>query len=184
MKLGLPVQWRIGGVLLLVGGALSVIGAAIFAFGPEQFGSFVTVAAVFLEGAGLITVSFAFGAERVPVWARRLLFACGILLLIGLVVTLASGIDRLVLATVSAILFVVLAAALLIASIAIFRGVHAGRPVRWALLPAALFEAADAILVLTGHGAQWWTLAGIGALYVLAGVVFSSYRVHPVIAAA
>jgi hypothetical protein len=184
MKLGLPIQWRIGGVLLVVGGALSVIGAAIFEFGPQNVGSLLTVAAAFLEGAGLLTVSFAFGSERVQPWARRLLFACGVIILIEFVFALASGVAAVVLGEISAVLFVLLAPALLIAAIAIYRGVPSGRAVRWALLPVALYEAADVVLVITGHGGEWWTLAGLGALYVLAGAVFVAYRVRPVASAA
>jgi hypothetical protein len=173
MKLGLPIQWRLGGILLVVGGALSLVGAVIFNFGPQESGSLITIVGPFFEGVGLVVVSFALAAESVPRWARILLLVTGVGVIINFVVTASAAFGASIPLSVALILLVVLSAALLISAIAIYRGVPAGRPVRWALLPAAIFQAADFALYLSGYGGEWWTLAILGAMYILAGVVFA-----------
>jgi glucose dehydrogenase len=77
------------------------------------------------------------------------------------------------------LLFIVLGIALLVGAIGLFRSSPAGNPAKWALLPAALFQTADLVLLFSRHGGEWWTLACLGALYVLAGVILATYSGRP-----
>lgn len=172
MKLGLPIQWRIGGALLGGGGLTSLVGSIVFQFGPTALGTVLTFAAILFEGAGVLTISFGFGSRILATWARRLLFVTGILILLEFLSSVAllfapAGASLLV-----TVLFIATVAALLISAIEIARSPAVPRRVRFALMPAALYGVIDYFLLESGDGGQWWTLGILGALYAVAGVLF------------
>ncbi len=176
MKLGLPIQRRIGGVLLVIGGALSSIGAFIFNFGPVEAGSLTTIAGSLFEGTALMTLSFAFSSGDIRRSVRGSFLVAGLVVILLSVLTISGVLAQGFPPVLSALLFVVLGIALLVGAIGLFRSSPAGNPAKWALLPAALFQTADLVLLFSGHGGQWWTLATLGALYVLAGVILATYN--------
>jgi len=174
MKLGLPVQWRIGGVMLVIGGLLGVVGAVVYNAIPGLFGTWLTVIGLFFEGAGLITVSFGFAADTIPTWTRRLLQITGALVIAEFAISVVQLVAPSVPSTISSVLFILVTAAFLISAVAIFRSPSIHGPIGWALIPAAVFEVVDYFLETSGYGGVWWIVAIFGALYVLAGVVFAS----------
>lgn len=170
--------WIVGGGLLALGGLLSVVGAVVFGVASPELGALLTVPGPLFEAAGLVTVSFGFRRPDVPGWSSRLLLATGIIVFVEFVLGLAGQVAASIPALLTTVLFIIATTALLICALAFYRALTGDGHPRWALLPAAVFGAIDYFLYVSGYGGQWWVLAILGALYVLAGVVFATTRLR------
>jgi hypothetical protein len=170
--------WRWGALALVVGGLLGAFGGVLF-LAVDDVGAWLTVIALLLVGIGLLGLAAGFRSTRLREWARWLLTAAGVLLLLEFLSNAVSnlgfgGLDFYGLALPPITALVLLAAA---GMILVDRA--APGPARWVLLLPGGWSLLLALVALTGPLASWWAVAVADLLFAVAGGVYlAAVRSH------
>ena len=170
--------WRWGALALVAGGVLGVIGGILF-LAVDTVGAWLTVIALLLIGIGLLGLAAGFRSTRLREWARWLLTAAGVLLLLEFLSNALANLGLGGLDFFGLSLPPVAAVVLLLAAVMILVDRAAPGPARWVLLLPAGWSLLLALVALTGPLGSWWAVAIGDALFAAAGGVYlAAVRSH------
>lgn len=162
--------WRWGALALVAGGVLGAIGAVLF-LAVDALGAWLTVIALLLIGIGLLGLAAGFRSTRLREWARWLLTASGVLLLLEFLSNVLANLGLGGLDFFGLALAPLTAVVLLLAAVMILVDRAAPGPARWVLLLPAGWSFLLALVALTGPLGSWWAVAIADLLFAVGGGV-------------
>jgi hypothetical protein len=163
--------WRWGALALVAGGVLGALGGILF-LAVDTLGAWLTVIALLLIGIGLLGLAAGFRGTRLREWARWLLAAAGVLLLLEFVSNAVANLGLGGLDFYGLALPPLTALTLLLAAVMVLVDRAAPGPARWALLLPAGWSLLLALVTLTGPLTSWWVVAIADLLFAVAGAVY------------
>jgi hypothetical protein len=140
----------------------------------DTLGAWLTVIALLGIGAGLLWLAAGFRGTSLPQWARWLLAAAGVLLLLEFLLAVLSNVGVHALDFAGAVLPPLAGLLLLVAAVMVLVADAAPGAARWVLLLPAVWSFVLSLAALTGPFASWWAVAIGDLLFAAAGGVYLS----------